>query len=150
MLDSPPKSLRYRIGPYHLDPQEGRLVRDGVRVKLQDLPFRLLVLLVERAGQIVTRDEVRQRLWPDNTFVEFDNSLGVAVRKLREALRDDAEASRFVETIPRRGYRFLAPVSVENPAQIPQPASPGESGEIARLPEIPPARPATVTSSRRW
>jgi DNA-binding winged helix-turn-helix (wHTH) protein/tetratricopeptide (TPR) repeat protein len=150
MLDSPPKSLRYRIGPYHLDPQEGRLVRDGVRVKLQDLPFRLLVLLVERAGQIVTRDEVRQRLWPDNTFVEFDNSLGVAVRKLREALRDDAEASRFVETIPRRGYRFLAPVIVENPDQIPKPASPGESGEIALLPEMPPPMPATVTSGRRW
>jgi len=150
MLDSSPKSLRYRIGPYHLDPQEGRLVRDGVRVKLQDLPFRLLVLLVERAGQIVTRDEVRQRLWPDNTFVEFDNSLGVAVRKLREALRDDAEGSRFVETIPRRGYRFLAPVIIENADQIPKPASPGESGEIARLPEVPPAMPGTVTSQLRW
>ena len=94
---------------------------DGTRVKLQDLPFRLLVLLVERPGEIVTREEVRQRLWPQDTFVEFDNSLGVAVRKLREALRDDAEAPRFVETIPRRGYRFVAPVTVEDSGTISQP-----------------------------
>ena len=81
-------------------------------MKLQDLPFRLLVLLVERPGEIVSREEVRQRLWPQDTFVEFDNSLGVAVRKLREALRDDADAPRFVETVPRKGYRFVAPVTV--------------------------------------
>ena len=83
-------------------------MRSGSRVKLQDLPLRLLVLLVERPGEIVTREEVRQRLWPEDTFVEFDNSLGVAVRKLREALRDDADTPRFVETVPRRGYRFVA------------------------------------------
>ncbi len=80
-------------------------------MKLQELPYRLLVLLVERRGQIVTREEVRQRIWQENTFVEFDNSLGVAVRKVRDALDDDAEAPRYVETIPRRGYRFVAPVA---------------------------------------
>ncbi len=110
MGGSQPK-LRYRFGPFELDPVEGSLTRSGARVRLQDLPFRLLALLVERRGEIVTREETRQRLWPENTFVEFDNSLGVAIRKVREALRDDAESPRYVETIPRRGYRFLAPVT---------------------------------------
>ncbi len=116
MSNSALKGVRYRFGPFELDPSQGRLSRSGSRVKLQDLPLRLLVLLVERSGQIVTREEVRQRLWTEDTFVEFDNSLGVAVRKLREALRDDADAPRFVETVPRRGYRFVAPVTVQNAA----------------------------------
>ncbi len=103
---------RYRFGPFELDPAEGKLLRSGVGVKLQDLPYRLLVMLVERPGEIVTREEVRQRLWPENTFVEFDNSLGVAIRKVRESLGDDAESPRYVETLPRRGYRFLAPVTI--------------------------------------
>ena len=113
MSSSGPKGVRYRFGPFELDPAQGRLLRSGSQVKLQDLPLRLLAQLVERPGQIVTREEVRQRLWPQDTFVEFDNSLGVAVRKLREALRDDADAPRYVETVPRRGYRFVAPVSVQ-------------------------------------
>lgn len=104
---------RYRFGPFELDPEEGTLARNGIRVRLQDLPCRLLLMLVERAGEIVTREEVRQRLWPENTFVEFDNSLGVAIRKVRESLNDNAEAPNYVATIPRRGYRFLAPVTVE-------------------------------------
>ncbi|MGB8542785.1 MAG: winged helix-turn-helix domain-containing protein, partial [Candidatus Acidiferrales bacterium] len=105
-----PKIATYRFGPFELDPVEGHLSRDGSRVKLQDLPFRLLLMLVERPGEIVTREEVRQRLWPENTFGDFDNSLGVAVRKVRESLGDDAESPRFVETIPKRGYRFLGSV----------------------------------------
>lgn len=118
--------LRYRFGPFELDPVEGSLTRNGTRVRMQDLPLRLLVLLVERHGEIVTREETRQRLWPENTFVEFDNSLGVAIRKVREALHDDAESPRYVETIPRRGYRFLAPVT--------------ESGTVPAAPASPPAR----------
>jgi DNA-binding winged helix-turn-helix (wHTH) protein/TolB-like protein len=106
------KDSCYSFGPFTLDPAEGSLSRSGSRVKLQDLPYRLLLMLVERAGQLVSREEVRQRLWAQNTFVEFDNSLGVAIRKVRDALNDNAEAPRYVETIPRRGYRFLAPVSV--------------------------------------
>jgi DNA-binding winged helix-turn-helix (wHTH) protein len=102
-------SALYRFGPFELNTTEGTLVRNGSRVKLQDLPYRLLVLLVEQSGQIVSRETLRQRLWPDNTFVEFDNSLGVAVRKIRDALGDNAEAPRYLETLPRRGYRFLAP-----------------------------------------
>jgi DNA-binding winged helix-turn-helix (wHTH) protein/tetratricopeptide (TPR) repeat protein len=113
-MGSPPlKSLRYRFGLFTLDAVEGTLSRDGKRVKLQDLPCRLLVMLVERPGEIVTREEMRQCLWPENTFVEFDNSLGVAIRKVRDSLDDDRENPRFIETVPRRGYRFLAPVHAD-------------------------------------
>ncbi len=109
--------ITYSFGLYLLDPANGTLTRESVRVRLQDQPFRLLLLLVERAGQIVSREEIRNRLWPQNTFVEFDKSLGVAVLKVREALGDDASNPRFIETIPRRGYRFIAPVKVET-AQV--------------------------------
>src|SRR5581483_177297 len=105
--------ISYSFGLYVLDPSNGTLTRASVRVRLQEQPFRLLVLLVERAGQIVSREEIRNRLWPQNTFVEFDKSLGVAVLKVREALGDDASNPRFIETVPRRGYRFIAPVKVE-------------------------------------
>jgi len=125
---SPRAPLSCRFGPFELDVDQGTLLRNGDRVKLQDLPYRLLVMLVERHGEVITREEVRQRLWADNTFVEFDNSLGVAIRKVRESLGDDAEKPCYVETIPRRGYRFLAPVTwlestrtAEPPAQAARP-----------------------------
>ena len=113
MPQSASKTL-FRFGPFELDPVEGSLCRQGNRVKLQDQPYRLLVMLVERAGEVVSREEVRQHLWRENTFVEFDNSLGVAILKVREALGDDASNPRFIETIPRRGYRFIAPVHVHD------------------------------------
>jgi DNA-binding winged helix-turn-helix (wHTH) protein len=111
--NSPAPEISYSFGLYVLDPGNGTLMRDSVRVRVQEQPFQLLLLLVERAGQIVSREEIRNRLWPRNTFVEFDKSLGVAVLKVREALGDDASNPRFIETIPRRGYRFIAPVRVE-------------------------------------
>jgi DNA-binding winged helix-turn-helix (wHTH) protein/tetratricopeptide (TPR) repeat protein len=126
------KTVLYRFGPFELDGGQGTLSRSGVRVKLQDLPCRLLLMLVERHGEVVTREEVRQRLWTENTFVEFDNSLGVAIRKVRESLHDDADGSRYVETIPRRGYRFLAPVTVVETEAVAEtsgaPATPEPSG----------------------
>jgi len=129
--------IRYSFGLYVLDPANGALTRASVRVRLQEQPFRLLVLLVERAGQIVSREEIRNRLWPQNTFVEFDKSLGVAVLKVREALGDDASNPRFIETIPRRGYRFIAPVKVEAAE------SPGFHSPT-------PAPPALSTSRSNW
>ncbi|MHB8655051.1 MAG: winged helix-turn-helix domain-containing protein [Terriglobia bacterium] len=125
MMNPSPMTLLFHFGPFELNPAEGKLSRNGTRVKLQDLPFRLLVMLVERPGEIVTRDEVRQELWPENTFVEFDNSLGVAIRKVRDALADNAEAPRYIETIPRRGYRFLAPVQADGPMASSTPAANG-------------------------
>jgi DNA-binding winged helix-turn-helix (wHTH) protein/tetratricopeptide (TPR) repeat protein len=103
----------YRFGLFILDASAGLLSRNGLRIKLQDQPFHLLALLLEKRGEVVTREEIRERLWESNTFVDFDKSLGVAVLKVREALGDSATNPRFLETVPRRGYRFIAPVSVE-------------------------------------
>ena len=129
--------ISYSFGLYVLDPANGTLTRDSVRVRVQEQPFRLLLLLVERAGQIVSREEIRNRLWPQNTFVEFDKSLGVAVLKVREALGDDASNPRFIETIPRRGYRFIAPVKVETAhvadSPTPIPAAPTVSASQLNL-----------------
>ncbi len=100
----------YRFGIFEANAQTGELQKKGSRVKLQEQPFQLLALLLENAGEIVSRESVRSRLWPANTFVDFDASLSVAVGKLRDALGDAADNPRFIETIPRRGYRFVAPV----------------------------------------
>jgi DNA-binding winged helix-turn-helix (wHTH) protein/Tfp pilus assembly protein PilF/TolB-like protein len=118
MAKSEANAPRYRFGSYELDTTEARLYRGRNRIHLQDLPYRLLAILVERQGEIVTREELQRHLWPANTFVEFDNSLGVAIRKVRDSLNDEAEAPRYVETIPKRGYRFLAAVTVLPPAQV--------------------------------
>jgi DNA-binding winged helix-turn-helix (wHTH) protein len=104
-----PLGSLFRFGPFQVNSVSGELLKNGNRVKLQEQPFRLLVILLENAGEVVTRDELRHRIWRDDTFVDFDSSLRVAVGKLREALGDDAENPRYVETIPKRGYRFLAP-----------------------------------------
>jgi Tol biopolymer transport system component/DNA-binding winged helix-turn-helix (wHTH) protein len=110
----PSDNPKYQFGPFELDAAEGTLARNGSRVKLQDLPCRLLIMLVERPGEVVSRDEIRQRIWSADTFLEFDNSLGVAIRKVRDALGDDRETPRYLETVPRRGYRFSAPVTTLN------------------------------------
>lgn len=108
---------RYRFGLFDADPQSGRLLRQGEPVRLQEQPFQVLIALLERHGDVVTRDEFRERLWPGDTFVEFDKSLGVALTKVRAALGDDAVNPRFVETVPKRGYRFIAPVTIEAAAE---------------------------------
>src|SRR4029078_10805312 len=96
----------------------------GLKISLQDQPFRLLALLLERAGEVVTREELRDKLWPADTFVDFDHSLNTAVRKLREALGDSAETPRYVETLARRGYRFVAPVAPRLTAPKPRSGRP--------------------------
>jgi DNA-binding winged helix-turn-helix (wHTH) protein len=100
-----------RFGSFEADLQEGVLTKMGSRIRLQEQPFRILALLLERSGQLVTREEIRQKLWSPDTFVGFDDALNTAVRKLREALNDSADNPRFLETVPRRGYRFVAPVA---------------------------------------
>jgi DNA-binding winged helix-turn-helix (wHTH) protein/tetratricopeptide (TPR) repeat protein len=99
------------FGVFEVDLRSGELRKRGVRIKLQEQPFQILSLLLERPGEVVTRDELRQKLWPAHTFVDFDRSLNKAMTKLRFAIGDSAESPRYVETIPRHGYRFLAPVS---------------------------------------
>ena len=138
MAGTSQKVACYRFGPFELDPGEAALSRNGMRVRLQDLPYRLLLMLVERAGEIVTREELRQHLWPENTFVEFDNSLGVAIRKVRESLNDNADAPQYVATLPRRGYRFLAPVTVQTRQESPKLAV---EKQLGPPPDIPLSRP---------
>src|ERR1035438_5127021 len=103
---------RFRFGLFEADADSGELRRSGVRIRLQAQPFRVLICLLERNGEVVTREEMQQRLWGTDTIVDFDHSLGTAINKLREALGDSAENPRFIETLARRGYRFLAPVTV--------------------------------------
>ncbi len=119
-------TLIFRFGLYEADVARNTLTRSGVRVKIQDQPFRVLTLLLERAGEIVSRDELRQQLWPEGTYVDFDGSLNVILKKLRATLGDDSDNPRFIETVPKRGYRFLAPVSVANQhvTDAPAPADP--------------------------
>ena len=111
-----------RFGVYELDLAARQLRKNGVRIKLQEQPFRVLQLLTERPGEIVTREELREKLWPADTFVEFDHSLNTAIQKIRQALDDSASSPRFVETVPRAGYRFVAPVEA-----APDPSPPWEA-----------------------
>src|SRR5215469_13030360 len=105
-------SHRIRFGNFTVDLLAGELHRNGSRIRLQDQPFQLLVILTQRAGEVVTREELRQRLWEADTFVDFDNSLNAAVAKIREALADSPDDPQFIETLPRRGYRFIASVEI--------------------------------------
>src|SRR4029077_18813324 len=106
-----PSPVVLRFGAFELDLRSGELHKQGLRVKLQEQPFRVLNVLVHHPGEVVTRDELRASIWPADTFVDFDNSLNTSINKLREALGDSAESPRFIETLPRRGYRFVAPVT---------------------------------------
>ena len=102
-----------RFGLFELDLSAGELRRSGVKLRLQGQPFQVLALLLERAGEVVTREELQQKLWPSDTFVDFDHSLNTAINKVREALGDSASSPRYVETLARRGYRFIAPVQAD-------------------------------------
>src|SRR6185503_1686820 len=102
----------FRFGLFEADAANGTLMRNGVRVRIQDQPFRVLIFLLEQPGEIVTREQLRQRLWPEGTYVDFDGSLNVILKKLRAAVDDASDNPRFIETVPRRGYRFIAPVAL--------------------------------------
>jgi DNA-binding winged helix-turn-helix (wHTH) protein len=115
MTIAPKPSPVYRFGLFEAFPESAELYYQGRRVKIQDQPFRVLIALLEHPGEIVVRESLRQHLWPENTFVEFDQGLGTAVAKLRQALSDDANNPRFVETVPKRGFRFIAPVVTATP-----------------------------------
>src|SRR6187402_689283 len=108
-----------RFASFELDCRS-RELRDGAQlVRLQDQPFEILRLMLERPGEVITRDELRHRLWPDGTFVDFEHSLNAAIKRLRAALGDDADHPRFVETLPRRGYRFIGAMAAGGFAAMP-------------------------------
>jgi TolB-like protein/DNA-binding winged helix-turn-helix (wHTH) protein/Flp pilus assembly protein TadD len=112
---------RLRFGVFELDLRAGELRKHGLRVRLQEQPFQVLAMLLQHSGEVVTREELQKKLWPADTFVDFDHGLNKAINKIREALGDSAESPRFVETVARRGYRFLAEVKVADPAPVRSP-----------------------------
>jgi eukaryotic-like serine/threonine-protein kinase len=122
------------FGTFQADFVARELRKNNVKLRLQDQPFQVLALLLENAGRVVTREELRQRLWSADTFVDFDNGLNTAINKIREALGDSAESPRFIETVPRRGYRFVAPVQAA----------------LAGQAHLPPVRPASVREGIGW
>ena len=141
-LDQPPKNARVRVhrlvlpmvevarsaqivrfGVFEADLQTGELHKNGVKVPLQGQPFQVCALLLERSGELVTREELRQKVWPEDTFVDFEQALNTAIAKIRVALGDEADNPRFVQTLPRRGYRFIGPVDKPS-SQAPSPRAP--------------------------
>lgn len=138
------QTARYKFGLYEADLASGELFREGRKLRMQEQPFQVLIALLERPGDVVTREDLRQRLWPSDTFVDFDHSLNTAINKLRDALGDGAANPRFIETLPRRGYRFIAPVQIvdgqavaDEPAQHTPESKPTSAGI-----ELPKAHPA--------
>ncbi len=131
--------VAYRFSTFEAVPHSGELRKDGIRLRIQDQPFQILLRLLERPGQIVTREELKAALWSADTFVDFDNGLNMAVKRLREALGDDADRPKFIETFPRRGYRFIASVERRNGI--------GERFEL--LPPTPEPAPR-VFSAKKW
>ena len=136
-----------RFGVFELDLSAGELRKNGVKLRLQGQPFQVLTLLLERSGEVVTREDLQQKLWPSDTFVDFDHSLNTAINKVREALGDSASSPRYVETLARRGYRFIAPVQrePENAAAAPaaETAAPGAGATGPSAPTVPESsRPA--------
>src|SRR5246500_1968654 len=111
-MESPPPNSVLRFGTYEVSLQSGEVRKAGLRVRVQQQPMKLLEVLLEHPGEVVTRDELRSRVWPNESFGDFDQALNIAIGKLRSALGDSAENPRFIETLPKRGYRFIADVSV--------------------------------------
>src|SRR2546429_9421731 len=96
-----------RFGQFEMDEHTGELRKEGIKVRLQEQPLQILHILLEHSGEVVTREELRKRVWPSDTFVDFDHGINNAIKRLREALGDSGETPRYIETLPRRGYRFV-------------------------------------------
>jgi DNA-binding winged helix-turn-helix (wHTH) protein/TolB-like protein len=145
--------VTYRFGTFEFDGRDGALRREGRVVPLEPKPARALALLVERAGELVTREELRVHLWDAGTHVDFDRALAYCVGHVRQALGDTAENPRFVQTVPRRGFRFIAPVTADGvpPARLaPARPTPGPDEPIAAPPETGPVPPEPRPLASRW
>ena len=139
----------FRFGPFVLDTQCGQLRKDGVGLKLQGQPIQVLEILLQKPGQLVTREEIRQRLWTSDTFVDFDHSLNTAVKKLRQTLGDEADTPRYIETLPKRGYRFIGEVVREEAKREEPNTDTRETAAVAILP-VGPSEPRPPNRMRRW
>jgi DNA-binding winged helix-turn-helix (wHTH) protein len=132
----------FRFGVFEADAGSGELRKSGVRMRLQEQPFQVLLVLLERPGQVVSRDELRQQLWPADTFVDFDHSLNTIVNKLREVLGDSASSPRYIETLAKRGYRFVAPIEVLGDNSVTAPTRVADSASSTSLLTHPDELPA--------
>ena len=140
-METSARTRRMRFSAFEVDLRSGELYKHGIILKLQDQPFQVLAFLLERPGDVVTREELRHRLWPADTFVDFDTGLNSAIKKLRDVLADSAEKPRYIETLPRRGYRFIAHVENDDlPAPVPI---------QKRLATLPPVGPRSEPSKKR-
>ena len=135
-VDRTVPSRTIRFGPFELDVRAAELRKHGIRIRLHEQPFRILFMLLEHPGEVVLRDEIRQALWPNNTIVEFDHSINAAIQRLRDALGDSADNPRYVETVARRGYRFIGTVEREAPAPAAEVAALPAAGPV---PEVDPS-----------
>src|SRR5215470_4335461 len=150
----PQPSGRLRFGVFEVDLRAGELRKQGMRVRLQEQPFQVLAILLARPGELVTREELQRKLWPADTFVDFDHGLNKAINKIRDALADSAESPRFVETVARRGYRFLAEVRIAEASPMQNQDAANQAPSQANIPDTPdparePPRPRQP-SSRLW
>ena len=149
-IETKAQSRHLRFGVFEVDLRTGELRKQGLKVKLPGQPFQVLAMLLERPGELVTREEIREKVWPEDTFIDFEHSINTAVKRLREAFGDDTEHPRYIETLPRRGYRFIAPVEALNANSPPlgggwhREAGAGEDGVAAGSP--PPADLQTTRS----
>lgn len=136
---------RYRFGVYEADASTGELRRQGIRVKLNAQPFQVLLLLLEHPGELLTRERIAHALWPEGTFVDYEHGVNSAINRLREALRDPAASPRFIETLARRGYRFIAPVERIDPDES-NDTPPVITGPPIAAPENAPGHPRILAS----
>lgn len=147
-MTEPQPARRYRFGAFEADATTGELRKQGIRIRLNAQPFQVLFMLLERPGELLTRDEISRKLWPDGTFVDYEHGVNSAVNRIREALGDTASNPRFVETLARRGYRFVAPV--EPITGVEDPSSPSLQGPLplSSEPPVVPAEPEAGFRSR--
>ena len=130
--------VRVQLGPFEVDLRAGELHQAGRKIRLQEQPFRILLMLVDRSGELVTREEIKKKLWPNDTVVEFDHGIHAAINRLRQALGDSADQPKYVETVGRRGYRLLVPVQcLESSSGDEEASSSSDAGVMERLqPEL--------------
>jgi len=142
-MNEPQPARRYRFGAFEADAATGELRRQGLRIKLNAQPFQVLLMLLEKRGELITREEICRELWPDGTFVDYEHGVNSAINRIREALGDTAASPRFVETLARRGYRFVAPaeripLDESPPSNSENPASREQAPTSAEAQTIPP------------
>jgi Tol biopolymer transport system component/DNA-binding winged helix-turn-helix (wHTH) protein len=157
-VPNPRSARRIRFGPFELDVRTNELLKHGSRIRVRDQPIHILRALLERPGDVVTRDEIRERLWPADTFVDFERGVNSAVRRLREALGDSADAPTYIETLPRLGYRFIGTIEDDDTVAptVPAPIEPPHAPVVVSAPsdDAPSVAPAvvarTISAWRRW